>query len=180
MTADELLRLPDDGFRYELVDGKLRKTTPAGGQHGRIAMRVGRLLANHVEENGLGVVYAAETGFRLTSAPDTVRAPDAAYVGRERAAGLEEVQGYVPGAPDMAVEVVSPGDGYSEVVEKAFYWLDAGTRLVVVVDPRRRNVTLYRSRDDIRVLAEDAVLDGSDVVPGWSVSVRELFGPQRA
>jgi len=176
VTADELLRIPDDGFRYELIAGELRKMTPAGGQHGRIAMRAGRSLANHVESNGLGAVFAAETGFRLASAPDTVRAPDAAFIAKERADQIGEVPGYLPGAPDLAVEVVSPGDTYSEVVEKAFDWLDAGTHLVVVVDPRRRNVTLYRSRDDIRILAEGDVLDGGEVVPGWRVPVRDLFG----
>ena len=175
-TADELLRMPEDGFRYELIAGELRKMTPAGGKHGRIAMRTGRSLANHVESNDLGAVYAAETGFRIASTPDTVRAPDAAFVRKERADELGEIEGFLPGAPDLAVEVVSPGDTYSEVVEKAFDWLEAGSRLVVVVDPRRRSVTLYRSRDDIRILAGDDVLDGGDVVPGWRVPVRELFG----
>lgn len=175
-TADELLRMPDDGFRYELIAGELRKMNPAGGQHGRVAMTVGLSLAQHVRANDLGAVYAAETGFRIASRPDTVRAPDAAFVRKERTDEMGDVQGYLPGAPDLAVEVVSPGDSYSEVVEKAFDWIDAGTRLVMVVDPRRRNVTLYRSREEIRVLSGDEVLDGGDVVPGWRVPVRELFG----
>lgn len=174
-TADELLRMPDDGFRYELIAGELRKMTPAGGQHGRIAMRAGRSLANHVESNGLGTVYAAETGFRIASAPDTVRAPDAAFVRQERVEEMGEVEGYLPGAPDLAVEVVSPGDSYSEVVEKALDWIGAGARMVLVVDPRRRSATLYRSREEIRILSEDDVLDGAEVVPGWRVPVRELF-----
>ena len=139
-------------------------------------MAVGLSLALHVKTNDLGIAYAAETGFRLASKPDTVRAPDAAFVRKERAGEMRKVQGYLPGAPDLAVEVVSPGDTYSEVVEKAFDWIDAGTRLVVVVDPRRRHVTLYRSRDDIRVLSESEVLDAGDVVPEWRVPVRELFG----
>ncbi|MDP9348774.1 MAG: Uma2 family endonuclease [Gemmatimonadota bacterium] len=175
-TAEELLRMPDDGFRYELVAGELKKMNPAGGQHGRVAMTVGLSLAQHVRANDLGTVYAAETGFRIASHPDTVRAPDAAFVRKERAEAMGDVQGYLPGAPDLAVEVVSPGDSYSEVVEKAFDWLEAGARLVVVVDPRRRNVTLYRSREEIRVLSEEDLLDGVDVVPGWKVPVRELFG----
>lgn len=175
VTAEELLRMPDDGFRYELVEGEVRKMTPAGGEHGRIALNVGYFLTDHVRANNLGTVYAAETGFRIATDPDTVRAPDAAFVRRERVEAMGPVQGYLPGAPDLAVEVVSPGDSYSDVAEKALDWLDAGTRMVLVVDPRKHTVTAYLSRDDIRVLSEGDVLDGGEVVPGWSVPVRRLF-----
>lgn len=175
VTADELLRMPDDGFRYELVAGELRRMTPAGGRHGRIAMKVGISLGHYVEQNQLGAVYAAETGFRLASNPDTVRAPDLAFVDQARAAAMSDPEGYLPGAPDLAVEVVSPGDTYAEVEEKVLEWLDAGTRMVIVVNPRRGAVTVYRSRDEIRVLSGDDVLDGGDVVPGWSVPVGRLF-----
>jgi Uma2 family endonuclease len=174
-TADELLIMPDDGFRYELIAGELRRMTPAGGQHGRIAVNVTVSLGQHVRGTGLGAVYAAETGFRLATRPDTVRAPDVAFVRRERVEAIGEVQGYLPGAPDLAVEVVSPGDTYSEVEEKVLDWLAGGARMVLVVDPRRRTVTVYRSREEIRVLAEEDVLDGVDVVPGWRVAVKELF-----
>lgn len=176
VTADELLRMPGGPFRRELVRGELKQMALAEAEHGRVTAETGMRLAGHVAFNRLGVVYAAGTGFQIASDPDTVRAPDAAFVRKERAAEMRRVQGYLPGAPDLAVEVISPGDTYSEVVEKAFDWLDAGSRLVVVVDPRRRNVTLYRSRDEIRVLGEGDVLDGADVVPGWRVPVSELFG----
>lgn len=86
-TADELLHMPDDGFRYELVRGELRQMTPAGNVHGRVAMSFAWRLARHVEENGLGTVYVAETGFKLSSDPDTVRAPDVAFVNRTRVEG---------------------------------------------------------------------------------------------
>ena len=108
-TAADLEQLPDDGFRYELVRGEVRKMTPAGNEHGKIAMRVAWRLAQHVEDHGLGSVYAAETGFRLASDPDTVRAPDAAFVCQARLDAVGAVAGYWPGAPDLAVEVVSPG-----------------------------------------------------------------------
>jgi len=175
VTAEELLRKPDDGFRYELVRGELRKMPPAGSEHGYIAMRLGSRLGRHVEANDLGRVYAAETGFKLTSDPDTVRAPDAAFIGRERVEEAGRVEGYWPGAPDLAVEVVSPGDTHTEVVEKALAWLGAGSRMVLVVDPGQRTATVYRSLDDIRILTEGDAIDGADVVPGWRLPVAELF-----
>lgn len=175
VTADELLRLPDDGNRYELVRGEVRRMTPAGGEHGRVAVNVTLSLGAHVRSHRLGAVYAAETGFKLASDPDTVRAPDVAFVRSDRVAALGVVRGYMPGAPDLAVEVVSPGDTYSEVGEKVLEWLDAGSRIVLVVDPWKRVVTEYRSRDEIRVLREGDVLSGADVVPGWEVRVGDLF-----
>jgi Uma2 family endonuclease len=175
VDADELLHLPDDGFRYELVQGELRQITPAGNVHGRITVCVTWRLAQFVEENQLGNVYAAETGFRLATDPDTVRAPDVAFVSRARVEIVGEVEGLWPGAPDLAVEVVSPGDGYADVEEKVFDWLDAGTQMVIVVNPRQRSATVYRSQTNIIALTEDDVLDGVDVVPGFKLAVREIF-----
>jgi Uma2 family endonuclease len=176
MTADELLNMPDDGFRYELVRGELRKMAPPGEEHGIITVEITLSLGNHVKARHLGKVYAAETGFKLASGPDTVRAPDVAFVSRE---GLEQqppTKGYRQGAPDLAVEVLSPGDRYGEVEEKVFDWLDAGTKMVLVVNPDKRTVTVYRSRREIHVLTEDDAVSGADVVPGWSLPLRELFG----
>ena len=175
VTAEELLRKPDDGFRYELIKGELRKMVPAGSEHGYVAYRVALLLGQHVEANKLGRVYAAETGFRISANPDTVRAPDAAFVSRERVEKAGRVEGYWPGAPDMAVEVVSPNDTHTLFTEKALAWLDAGSHTVLVADPLQRTVTVYRSLDDIRVLTQDATLDGGDVVPGWRLPVADLF-----
>ncbi len=168
VTAEELLRMPDDGFRYELVRGELRKMPPAGNEHGYIAGEVFAGLRNHVKANGLGRVYAVETGFRLHSDPDIVRAPDAAFVSRERLEEVGPVEGYWPGAPDLAAEVVSPNDRHTEVIEKALEWLDAGCRMVLIVDPKQHTATVYRSREDIRILAEGDTLDGADVIPGFS------------
>lgn len=176
VTAGELLDKPDDGFRYELIKGELRKMPPAGSEHGYVAMNAGSPLKDHVEANGLGRVYAAETGFLIAQDPDTVRAPDASFVSRERVEAAGRVVGYWPGAPDLAVEVVSPNDTHAQVVEKALTWLEAGCRMVLVVDPERRIVTVYRSLDDIRILTEGDAIDGADVVPGWRLPVSELFG----
>ncbi len=167
--------MPDDGFRYELARGELRRTALAGHVHGRIAARLGWRLAEHVEANNLGEAYAAGTGSLLSSNPDTVRAPDVGFVSRERAEEIGDTDGYLPVAPDMAAEVLSPNDTYTEVEEKAIEWLEAGTRMVLVVDPRRRTVTVYRTLTDITILTEDSDLDGADVVPGWTMSVSDLF-----
>ncbi|WP_119066339.1 Uma2 family endonuclease [Rubrobacter indicoceani] len=174
--AEELLHLPDDGFRYELVRGELRQMNPAGNVHGRIAMSFSWRLARHVEENRLGEVYAAETGFKLTTNPDTVRAPDVAFISRKRLDEVGETEGFWPGAPDLAVEVVSPGDTYTEVEEKVSDWLDAGTKLVIILNPRKKTATVHRTQGNVSILGVDDVLDCGDVVVGFKVGVREVFG----
>ena len=175
MTGADLLRLPDDGFRYELVKGELKKMSPAGKKHGFIAMNVSAPLASHVRHNNLGEVYAAETGFLIASNPDTVRAPDCAFLSRGRLEEVGDVEGYWPGAPDLVIEVISTNDGDSEVEEKVLEWLEAGSRMVVLVNPRKKAVTVYRSLTDIAVLTEKDILDGGEVVPGWTIAVKEIF-----
>ncbi|MGI8588524.1 MAG: Uma2 family endonuclease [Chloroflexia bacterium] len=175
VTADELLHMPDDGFRYELVKGELRQMAPAGSQHGQIAIALAGRLFQYVDAHRLGVVFAAETGFLLSSKPDTVRAPAVAFVSQERIAATKVGVGYWPGAPDLAAEVISPGDTYTEVEEKVFGWLEAGARMVIVVNPRKRPVTVYHSLTEIFVLTENDQIDGGSVVPGWTLAVRDLF-----
>ena len=168
VTAEELLCMPDDGFRYELVRGELRKMPPSSHHPSRMTMRVSIPLGAYVFDAGLGEMYSAEGGFRIASDPDIVRVPDAAYVRRERVEAAGEVQGFFPGPPDLAVEVISPSDTYSEVEEKVADWLDAGTRAVVVVDPRRRTVKVHRSVTDTEMLSDKDTLAVDDVVPGWA------------
>ncbi len=175
MTAADLLRLSGEGHRYELIRGELRQMAPAGPRHGRLAMRIAAHLFQHVETHNLGAVYAAETGFQLTQDPDTVRAPDVAFVCQERCEAVGETEGYWPGAPDLAVEVISPSDRYADVEEKVAGWLDAGSRLVIVVNPRQRSVTVYRFPTDIIRLTEADTLEGGDVIPGWQLPIREVF-----
>jgi len=176
MTAEELLRLPDDGQRHELIAGEMRAMAPSGFEHGRRTARFATSLGPYVLAHGLGEVLAAETGFLLSRDPDTVRAPDVAFVGRERADAVGEVTGYWPGAPDLAVEVISPSDLYTEVEDKVAEWLAHGTRMVLVVNPRRRTVAVHRPGAPVRQLTSDDTIDGEDVVPGWTLPVRELFG----
>ncbi|MBA3714556.1 MAG: Uma2 family endonuclease [Pyrinomonadaceae bacterium] len=176
MTAEDLLKLPQDGFRYELVEGELKRMPPAGHEHGDVTMNIAAPLHRHVKSNGLGKVYAAETGFLLQSNPDTIRAPDAAFVRRERVEQVGKARSYWPGAPDLVVEVISPGDPVSQVEEKVQEWLKFGVRLVWVVSPKLRTVTAYRSLTDVVVLTEKDTLDSGDVVPGFQISVAEIFG----
>ena len=175
MTAEELLKLPRGQFRYELVKGELIKMPPAGFDHGVVIMNLGAPLTQHVKTNQLGVVCGAETGFVIERDPDTVRAPDIAFVRRERLPQTGRPKAFWPGAPDLAVEVVSPGDTFEEVEEKVAEWLSAGARLVWVVNPKRRTVTVYRSLTEAAILTENDELDGQEIVPGFRCRVAELF-----
>ncbi|MEA2154869.1 MAG: hypothetical protein QOE11_1009 [Solirubrobacteraceae bacterium] len=174
MTAEELLRYSHEPYLQELIEGRLYEMEPAGAEHGRVAMTVGALLFAHVREHGLGIC-GGEIGFKLASDPDTVRAPDACFIASGRVPQAGVPTGYWPGPPDLAVEVVSPNDSRSKVEGKALHWLEAGTRAVVVLDPSLRTAAVYRSRQDIRVLADDEPLDLDDVVPGFAPRTGDLF-----
>ena len=175
VTAEELLEMPDDGFRYELIRGELRKMVPAGQSHGEYAMNVGISLGGYAKANRLGKTYSSDTGFVLETDPDHVRAPDVAFISNRRLKEIGESDGFARGVPDVAVEVISQSDRYSEVEEKVAGWLDAGTLAVVVVDPRRRTVKVHRSPADAVALTEADTLAVEDVVPGWRMPIRDIF-----
>jgi Uma2 family endonuclease len=175
MTADELFVMPHKGFRYELVKGELRKMSPAGSEHGAIIVNITLFLAQHVKANNLGVCFGAETGFKLATDPDTVRAPDVAFVRRERVPQSGIPKKFWPGAPDLAIEVLSPGDTYEEVDDKVEEWLAARTSAVWVVNPKRRSVSVYRSITEVTRLSESDELEGHEVVPGFRCRVAEIF-----
>ncbi|HEX7312421.1 MAG TPA: Uma2 family endonuclease [Pyrinomonadaceae bacterium] len=174
-TASELYAMPDDGFRYELVKGELRKMSPSGWKHGMVVVNITVLLGQYVKTNKLGVCFGAETGFIIASDPDTVRAPDLSFVGRERIPESGAPKTFWMGAPDLAVEVLSPGDTRREVHEKVEDWLEAGARVVWVINPKRRAITVYRSMNDVTRLSEGDELDGGEVVPGFRCKVSEIF-----
>ena len=175
MTADELLKLPRGKFRYELIKGELLTTSPAGQEHGAVIMNLAAPLDQHVKTNKLGVVFGAETGFKLASNPDTVRAPDIAFIRRERIERTGIAKGYGAGAPDLAVEVLSPGDTAEEVSAKTAEWLNAGASELWIVSPKLRMVTAYRSLEDVSVFREGDELHGREVVPGFRMRVSEIF-----
>jgi len=167
--------MPDDGFCYELVKGELLRMSPTGDEHGDVTMALAGPLYQHVKANDLGKVYAAETGFKIESSPDTVRAPDIAFVCKKRTIESGRIRGYRDGAPDLAVEVMSPGDSKRTVAEKTNEYFEGGARLVWVVNPKSKTVTVYRSPSDFTVLTERDMLDGGDVVPGFQINVAEIF-----
>ncbi len=175
MTAEDLLRMPEDGFCYELIRGELRKMSPPGYKHGRITSNVHVSLGQYVKTNNLGVVCPSETGFKIASNPDTDRAPDVAFISRERVQQVGDIDGYWPGAPDLVVEVISPNDVYSMVEENVFDWLMAGTKMVIAANPPKHTVTLFRSRTDIIMLTENDRLEATDIIPGWSMKIQEIF-----
>jgi Uma2 family endonuclease len=174
VTAEDLLKMPNDQ-RRELVRGELRTMAPAGFEHGRVIMRLAKLLAIHVDQHKLGIVLGAETGFKLERNPDTVRAADVSFVAAHRLSGGSETTGFWEGAPDLAVEVVSPTDRAKEVKEKVVDYLGSGTRLVWVVHPRRKTVTAHKPGTDPFGWHETDVFDGEDVVPGFKCAVAEIF-----
>lgn len=174
-TADELLLMPDDGFRYELVSGELLKMSPAGSERGMLIVRLTAPLMQHVDENDLGEVFGAGTGFKLESDPDTVRAPDIAFVRRERIPKDGVPREFWSGAPDLAVEVVSPGDLAREVNQKISEYFAAGALAVWILNPRRRTLTIHRSGHEPEVIHEDGTIDGGDVIPGFQYRVAKLF-----
>lgn len=175
LTLEEFERLPDDESRTELVRGRLVREPPAGMDHGQLATQLTALISLFVDRHALGEVFTADTGFVLFEEPPTVRAPDVAFVSRDRLPPPEESIGFGRLAPDLAVEIISPSNTAIEILEKAEDYLEAGTRLVWVVEPRRRSVTVYRSRTEIQMLRENEVLEGYDVLPGFSVKVAEIF-----
>jgi Uma2 family endonuclease len=174
-TAEEFAKALDDGQRRELVLGVIRMMSPAGGRHGKVALRLGALLLDYVRAHDLGDVFAAETGFLLTRDPDTVRAPDVAFVRRERIDTLDDLTGFVSLAPDLVAEVISPTDTFSHVEEKTYFWLQSGVRVVLIVDPENRTVRVVRGPDHMQLLDEATELVTEDVIPGWRVNVRDLF-----
>lgn len=172
-TAEQILQTPDLG-RCELLRGELTMMTPAGYEHARVVSRINSRLAGFVELHQLGQVTTGEGGFLLARDPDTVRAPDVAFVSADRVPH-EPLRGFFQGPPDLAVEVISPNDRASQVAAKIQDWLDAGCRAVWVVDPELRTVTVYRSRSSIVVLRASEQLSGDDVVPGFAIAVAEIF-----
>ncbi len=182
MTAEELLANPVENARTELVRGRMNVREPAGWTHGKVAALILAKLIDHLtveaRTRGLlvprGHVLAAETGFTLQRNPDTVRAPDVAYVRWDRCPAVPP-SGFAEFAPDLAVEVLSPSDRAGEVLAKVGDWITAGTLLVWLVDPSRREARVYRADGSESILVAPAVLSGENVLPGLLIDLADVF-----
>ena len=175
VTEFEQWQLPlDDAYRYDLWDGEVIQMAPAGDAHGAIGTQVGYLVMDYARRHGLGRTYMVETGFVLDEVRQRVLGPDVAFVSQERMTQPPQ-PGFFRGAPDLVVEVRSPSQTAREMVTKAEGYLAAGTRLVWVVEPAHRTVTVYRPDWTPEELALDGYLDGYDVLPGFRVAVAAIF-----
>ena len=174
ITVEELEQLPEDDYRYELVEGELIRMSPTKPTHGKIAMKIARILGNYIEAKGLGEIYGTDVGFIIKRDPDTVRAPDIAFVSRER---IPEDLGeaFFPYAPDLAVEILSPDESAMEVQDRVENYFQGGSKMVWIVNPKTRTVTVYRSLTDIQVLAANDQLTGNDLILGLSFQVASIF-----
>ena len=177
VTVQELWRLGEGDVRRELVNGEVVEMAPVGGIHGQISSRISRRLAEHVERHVRGEVLVGDVGFvlNLPSDPERVRAPDVAFVSRDRLPGGRLPEGFLSGAPDLAVEVLSPTDNPLEVQQKIRDYLEAGARLVWLIAPQAKTVTVYRADGSARLLREQDHLEGEDVLPGLRIHLGEVF-----
>jgi Uma2 family endonuclease len=175
VTAEELERFTSDDWRYELVEGRVVRMSPVAFEHGRVAMRFAAPLYRYVERHRLGVVMT-EVGFKLSANPDTVRAPDVAFIRSDRVPP-PHVKGFFAGAPDLAVEVLSPDDFRHDLRRKIEEYLTCGAAVVLVIDPSSRTVRAHRQTMPTAIWQDDAdVVDLDDIVPGFTCTIREIFG----
>ena len=175
VTADELLRMSDREQDYELVRGRLIPVSPAFSIASIVASNVMGEMRHYAREHRLGICSGADWGFRLSSNPDTVRAPDAAFVSGERIPAEGIPKGYWEGAPDLAIEVRSPNDRPSEILTKVAEYLTAGARLVWTLDPARRRTVVYRADGSVEVVGADGELDGEDLLPGFRLPLADVW-----
>lgn len=174
MTADDLLMLDLPGKSTELVRGKLVVREPPSTYHGRVQSTLNIIVGSYVRANALGAVFGQDTGFKIRSDPDTVRAPDLAFVQRDRLGQIGR-RGYAALAPDLVAEILSPDDRPGDVLMKVGEWLDAGVTLVWVIDADRRTGSCYRSDGSVTTMASGDDLDGESVLPGFLCRISELF-----
>ena len=173
MTVREYQALPDDGYRHELVAGYVVAEPLPVARHDRVRGRIERMLHGFVTERGLGEVFG-HLGYLLAEQPDTIRGPDVSFVSKARLERFDERR-FFPGAPDLAVEVLSPSNRPGEIHAKVADYLAAGASLCWVVDPARRRVAIYTQILFPKYLSADDILDGGDVLPGFAVDVAALF-----
>ena len=173
-TEKDLMKLSCKG-RYELIEGVVYKMSPGGQKHGFVASRIGYLISSYVYKNKLGFTTGAETGYKLSSNPDTVRAPDLAF---ESNANIKEkgiIDGYSSVMPDLVIEVNSPSDSYVKVIKKVNEWFHAGVKQVWVIDPDDSSVAVYYSPEKYKIYNREDLLNGEEVLPGFKCKVEDIF-----
>jgi Uma2 family endonuclease len=175
LSAEHLYSMDDDCYQFELDRGRLVVMEPPGFPHGVTVARVTLVLATFVEARGLGAVVTGDTGFVLFRSPDTVRGPDVAFVRAERLPTGEDAQLFFEGAPDLAVEVLSPSNRPGQLEKKVRNYLSAGSRLVWVIDPRTRTAVVHAPDAIPRTLTDADEIEGGDVLPGFRAPVRAFF-----
>ena len=175
LSAEDFAALPHDSLRLELVRGEIFARPPGFGDHGIAVMQMSYLIAQYVYAGELGCVYAAGTGFVLSRNPDTVRAPDCAFIQASRVTPAATAAFWNPVIPDLVVEVVSSGDRPKAVADKVSMWLDAGVRLVWVAYLARHAVVVHRPYQPELTLTEHDTLDGLNVLPGFTLRIADIF-----
>lgn len=173
ITAAQFARMSFPDERVELSEGELIRMPPGGMEHSHIGVFLIRVLGDFVEKGKLGAVFGPDAGFRLDE--HTVRAPDVSFVAQARVTEIGIPTGFWPGAPDLAVEVMSPGDSESDLLRKIQEYFRAGTRMVWAVFPQVRQVYVYRGPKQVRILEEGDALSGEDVLPGFSLPAAKIF-----
>ena len=176
MTAEELLQLPDDDLRHELINGELITMPPPGFPHGRTGARLMAPLALFVWDHELGEVFN-EVGYKLTSNPDTVLEPDVSFISKERLDQAKDTKGYWLGPPDIAVEVLSPSDSRPKTRQRVLQWLGFGAKQVWIANPKDSTVTIHHSPTDSKTFSGSDCLEADDILPGFRVSLERIFGP---
>lgn len=175
MTADELLQMPKDGYRYELIEGELKRMSPGGYKHGVTIGRFTGRLQVYVEDNNLGEVCGAETGFLTSTNPDNIIAPDVAFISNQRASQITNPDSYSTIAPDLAVEVISPSETPKNIQKKVDKWFAFGVIVLILIDPKKRFVRVHRSSSNFVALHENDTLVLDDILPGFSFPISRLF-----
>jgi len=175
MTAEELMQLPDDDLRHELINGELIEMPLPKLPHSRIEARLGAPLAQFVWDHDLGEVYFGDGGFQLTRNPDTVVGPDISFISKGRLEQAGDVKGYWQGPPDLAVEIYSPGYRPGKVSQRISRLFNGGTKQVWIVDLKHSTVAVYRSESDITTFSGSDYLEAQDLFPGFRISLERIF-----
>jgi Uma2 family endonuclease len=175
LTAEDLWNMPGNGAGFELIDGELHPMAPSGQEHSNVGVNLVTLINAFVRKNRLGIVTGPDGGYILKHDPETVRVPDIGFVRSDRLPKGKATPKYFNGAPDLVVEIISPTDSYQDLDEKVQQYLEHGVKLVWVVTPRTRTITVFRIGNTITALHTTGVLSGEDVLPGFSANIAELF-----